>query len=62
MRNGDHYIYGVGDYDGGANLSNAKTLQETINGQTITGSGDITIEGGGGGDYTLHVASVDTLG
>lgn len=36
------------------------TTLKTINGQTITGSGDITIEGGG--DYTLPIASADTLG
>ena len=35
MLNGDHYIYGIGNYDG-TNYSNAKTLQQVIN--TIQGS------------------------
>lgn len=69
MKNGDFYVDNIGGYDG-TNYSEAQTLQETINelpkefktinGQTITGSGDITIEGGG--DYTLPIASADTLG
>lgn len=64
MTNGDHYIIGVGNYDG-TNYSEAKTLQEvingkqdslvsgtsikTINGQSILGKGNIDIESGSTG-------------
>lgn len=64
MTNGDHYIIGVGNYDG-TNYSEAKTLQEvingkqdtlvsgtsikTINGQSILGEGNIDIESGSTG-------------
>jgi hypothetical protein len=30
MQNGDHYIVGIGDYDG-TNVETAKSLQEVIN-------------------------------
>lgn len=64
MVNGDHYIYGIGSYDG-TNYAAAKTLQEvvngkqdtlvsgtsikTVNGQSILGEGNIEIQGSGGG-------------
>ena len=63
--NGDHYIIGIGNYDGTnpkGTTSSAQTLQEvvngkqdtlvsgtsikTINGESLLGSGDITIETG----------------
>ena len=59
--NGDHYIYGLGGYDG-TETTGAQTLQEvingkqdtlisgtsikTINGESLLGSGDIEITGG----------------
>ena len=59
--NGDHYVYGVGSFDG-TNSVDAQTLQEvingkqdtlvsgtsikTINGESLLGSGDIKITGG----------------
>ena len=61
MANGDHYIYGLGGYDG-TKITDAQTLQEvingkqdtlvsgtsikTINGESLLGSGDIEITGG----------------
>lgn len=49
MVNGDHYIYGIGNYDG-TNYSSAQTLQEVVNNKaesitTVTGStGEVTQE------------------
>ena len=45
MRNGDHYVYGIGGYDG-TNPGTAKTLQEVVN-----------EAGGGGGITDLGVVS-----
>lgn len=49
MRNGDNYIYGIGNYDG-TNYSSAQTLQEVVNNKAdsigiVTGStGEVTQE------------------
>lgn len=49
MVNGDHYIYGIGNYDG-TNYSSAQTLQEVVNNKAdsigiVTGStGEVTQE------------------
>ena len=46
MVNGDHYIYGLGGYDG-TNIENAQTLQEVINSkqETITAGTGLEFEG-----------------
>jgi flagellin-like hook-associated protein FlgL len=62
MQNGDTYLYGIGTYDG-TNYSSATTIQDVINGkqealvsgtnlktinnESLLGSGNITISGGG---------------
>lgn len=69
MKNGDMYVKGVGGYDG-TNPGNADdvasvisgkqaTLEsgtniKTINGQSILGAGDITIQGGGSEPYFIR--------
>lgn len=49
MQNGDIYLYGVGGYEGN-NASDSKSIQSVIQ------------DSESGGDYTLPIASADTLG
>lgn len=49
MQNGDIYLYGVGGYEGD-NASDSKSIQSVIQ------------DSQSGGDYTLPIASADTLG
>lgn len=49
MQNGDVYLYGVGGYEGD-NASDSKSVQSVIQ------------DSQSGGDYTLPIASADTLG
>lgn len=49
MQNGDIYLYGVGGYEGD-NASDSKSIQSIIQ------------DSQSGGDYTLPIASADTLG
>lgn len=49
MQNGDIYLYGVGGYEGD-NASDSKSIQSVIQDSQF------------GGDYTLPIASADTLG
>lgn len=49
MQNGDIYLYGVGGYEGD-NVSDSKSVQSVIQ------------DSQSGGDYTLPIASADTLG